>query len=49
MTYYGRWTYKYEIGAQKGAAGVLIIHETEPAGLSVQRGAEQDHRAVRSS
>jgi Zn-dependent M28 family amino/carboxypeptidase len=32
MTYYGRWTYKYEIGAQKGAAGVLLIHETEPAG-----------------
>jgi Zn-dependent M28 family amino/carboxypeptidase len=32
MTYYGRWTYKYEIGAEKGAAGVLIIHETEPAG-----------------
>src|SRR6266852_1400602 len=32
MTYYGRWTYKYEIGAQKGAAGVLIVHETEPAG-----------------
>ena len=31
MTYYGRWTYKYETGAQKGAAGVLIIHETEPA------------------
>jgi Zn-dependent M28 family amino/carboxypeptidase len=32
MTYYGRWTYKYEMGAQKGAAGVLIVHETEPAG-----------------
>ncbi|MEO0032340.1 MAG: hypothetical protein RIS94_2098, partial [Pseudomonadota bacterium] len=32
MTYYGRWTYKYEIAAQKGAAGVLIIHETGPAG-----------------
>jgi Zn-dependent M28 family amino/carboxypeptidase len=32
MTYYGRWTYKYEIGAQKGAAGILIVHETEPAG-----------------
>src|SRR5262245_24005969 len=32
MTYYGRWTYKYEVGAQKGAAGVLIIHETGPAG-----------------
>ena len=32
MTYYGRWTYKYEIGAEKGAAGVLLIHETGPAG-----------------
>ncbi len=32
MTYYGRWTYKYEIGARLGAAGVLIVHETEPAG-----------------
>jgi Zn-dependent M28 family amino/carboxypeptidase len=32
MTYYGRWTYKYEIGAQKGAAGVLLVHETGPAG-----------------
>ena len=32
MTYYGRWTYKYEIGAEKGAAAVLIIHETGPAG-----------------
>jgi len=32
MTYYGRWTYKYEIGAEKGAAGVLIVHETGPAG-----------------
>ena len=32
MTYYGRWTYKYEIGAELGAAGVIIIHETGPAG-----------------
>jgi Zn-dependent M28 family amino/carboxypeptidase len=32
MTYYGRWTYKYEIGAEKKAAGVLIVHETGPAG-----------------
>ena len=32
MTYYGRWTYKYEIAAQKGAAGALVIHETGPAG-----------------
>jgi hypothetical protein len=31
MTYYGRWTYKYEIASKLGAAGVLIVHETEPA------------------
>jgi len=31
MTYYGRWTYKYEEGARRGAAGVLVVHETEPA------------------
>jgi len=32
MTYYGRWTYKFEVGQQKGAAGVIIVHETGPAG-----------------
>ncbi|HTO05218.1 MAG TPA: M28 family peptidase [Opitutus sp.] len=32
MTYYGRWTYKYDIAAKKGAAAVLVIHETGPAG-----------------
>ncbi len=32
MTYYGRWTYKYEKAAELGAAGVIIVHETEPAG-----------------
>lgn len=32
MTYYGRWTYKFEMAAQKGAAGAFIIHETGPAG-----------------
>ena len=32
MTYYGRWTYKYEIAAEKGAAAALIVHETGPAG-----------------
>jgi Zn-dependent M28 family amino/carboxypeptidase len=32
MTYYGRWTYKYEMGQKMGAAGVLIVHDTEPAG-----------------
>ena len=32
MTYYGRWTYKYEIAAEKGAAAAIIVHETGPAG-----------------
>jgi Zn-dependent M28 family amino/carboxypeptidase len=32
MTYYGRWTYKYEIASEKGAAACIIIHETGPAG-----------------
>ena len=31
MTYYGRWTYKYEEAARRGAAGALIVHETAPA------------------
>ncbi len=31
MTYYGRWTYKYEMGAEKKAAAVFIVHETGPA------------------
>lgn len=31
MTYYGRWTYKYEEAARQGLAGLLIVHETEPA------------------
>ncbi|MFL9584128.1 M28 family metallopeptidase [Stenotrophomonas sp. AB1(2024)] len=31
MTYYGRWTYKYEEAARQGALGVLIVHETAPA------------------
>lgn len=32
MTYYGRWTYKYEEAARQGAAGCLIIHETRAGG-----------------
>jgi Zn-dependent M28 family amino/carboxypeptidase len=32
MTYYGRWTYKFEEGARKGAAAILVVHETGPAG-----------------
>ena len=31
MTYYGRWTYKYEEAARRGAIGFLVIHETDPA------------------
>ncbi|MEM9262965.1 MAG: M28 family metallopeptidase [Pseudomonadota bacterium] len=31
MTYYGRWTYKFEEAARQGAAAALIIHQTEPA------------------
>jgi Zn-dependent M28 family amino/carboxypeptidase len=31
MTYYGRWTYKYEEAARQGAAGVMVVHETAPA------------------
>lgn len=40
MTYYGRWTYKFEEAARQGAAGVLIIHDDKPAsyGWSVVRG-----------
>jgi Zn-dependent M28 family amino/carboxypeptidase len=36
MTYYGRWTYKYEIASEKGAAACLIVHETGPAGYPYQ-------------
>jgi Zn-dependent M28 family amino/carboxypeptidase len=36
MTYYGRWTYKFEEGARRGAAGILIVHETQPAGYPFQ-------------
>ncbi|WP_018076165.1 M20/M25/M40 family metallo-hydrolase [Novosphingobium nitrogenifigens] len=32
MTYYGRWTYKYEEAARRGAVGALLVHEDGPAG-----------------
>jgi Zn-dependent M28 family amino/carboxypeptidase len=32
MTYYGRWTYKFEEGAKRGAAAIFVVHETGPAG-----------------
>jgi Zn-dependent M28 family amino/carboxypeptidase len=31
MTYYGRWTYKYEEAARQGAAGIIIVHQADPA------------------
>ena len=52
MTYYGRWTYKYEEAARKGAAAALIIHDTEGAsyGWDVVKnswsGAQYDLRAA---
>ncbi len=36
MTYYGRWTYKYEEAARHGAAAVMIVHETAPAAYGWQ-------------
>ena len=36
MTYYGRWTYKYEEAARQGAAGAIIVHETGPAAYGYQ-------------
>ena len=32
LTYYGRWTYKYEEGARRGAAGVILVHTDQSAG-----------------
>ena len=40
MTYYGRWTYKYEEAARRGAAGVLIVHETRAGLLRLEHGQE---------
>ncbi|WP_242926639.1 M28 family metallopeptidase [Pontibacter vulgaris] len=36
MTYYGRWTYKFEEAARQGAKGCLIIHDTKPAGYGFE-------------
>jgi Zn-dependent M28 family amino/carboxypeptidase len=36
MTFYGRWTYKFEEAARQGAKGALIVHDTEPAGYGFQ-------------
>ena len=36
MTYYGRWTYKYEIASERGAAAAIIVHETATAGYPIK-------------
>ena len=38
LTYYGRWTYKYEEAARKGAVGVILVHQTADGELSVGSG-----------
>jgi Zn-dependent M28 family amino/carboxypeptidase len=51
MTYYGRWTYKYEIAAEKGAAAAIVIHETGPAGYPFEvlsSGHERENFDIRS-
>jgi len=47
LTYYGRWTYKYEEAARKGAAGVVLVHKTEMAsyGWEVVRNSWSGERA----
>ena len=47
MTYYGRWTYKFEMAQKMGAAAVLIVHETGPAGYAFSVVQVKTARAVR--
>ena len=47
MTYYGRWTYKYEIAAKEGAAAAIIVHETIPAAYIVGGREQQWQRRFR--
>ena len=51
LTYYGRWTYKYEEAARKGAVGVILIHKTEMASYpwEVVRNSNSGERAVLKS
>jgi Zn-dependent M28 family amino/carboxypeptidase len=51
LTYYGRWTYKYEEAARKGAVGVLLIHKSEMASYpwEVVRNSNSGERAVLKS
>ena len=44
LTYYGRWTYKYEEAARKGAVGVILIHQTDMASYPLGCGAQFEFR-----
>jgi hypothetical protein len=44
MTYYGRWTYKFEEAARQGAIGFLVIHETRAGLLRLGDGEELQHQ-----
>src|SRR5262249_51703472 len=48
LTYYGRWTYKFEEAARKGAVGALLIHQTEMASYpwEVVRNSNSGERAL---
>ena len=48
MTYYGRWTYKYGVAAERGAAAVLLVHQTGPAGYpwTVVQSMDREHLEV---
>jgi len=51
MTYYGRWTYKYEEAARQGADGLIIIHDTEPASYGwnvIESGGSGAHLIIES-
>ena len=51
MTYYGRWSYKYEEALRRGAAGAIVIHETIPAGYPfsvLQSGHDAEHLTIES-
>ena len=48
MTYYGRWTYKYEEAARRGAIAALVVHETDAAGYPWTVSKAQPGRVMQS-
>ena len=49
MTYYGRWSYKYEEALRRGAVGAIVVHETESAGYPfsvLQSGHDSEHLTI---